>query len=225
LGYLRECNDAMARMYGFASATEIIGARLEEFVPRSNPHNIEYLRQFIRAGYRIDEAESHEVDRQGNPKYFLNNLVGIIEDGRLIRAWGTQREVTEQRRIEAARRESEERFRGMVETANEGIWILDSEARITFVNQRMGEILGFEPHELLGHPMWDLMFDEALTKLRELFERRRAGVSEQADVRFRRKNGQEVWTIMSARALEDEQGEFRGALDLFTDVTERRQAE
>ena len=113
----------------------------------------------------------------------------------------------------------------MVETANEGIWILDTEASITFINQRMAEILGYEPHELLGHKKWELLFDEDQAKIRELFERRRAGVSEQADVRFRRKDGQEVWTIMSARSLRDERGEFRGALDLFTDVTERRQAE
>ena len=59
-----------------------------------------YLRRFIQSGYRLDEEESHEVDREGNPKCFLNNLVGIVEDGCLIRAWGTQRDVTEQRRVE-----------------------------------------------------------------------------------------------------------------------------
>jgi PAS domain S-box-containing protein len=223
--YLGECNDAMARMYGFSSAAEIIGARLGELLPQSDEHNILYLRRFVQSGYRLNEAESHEIDREGNPKYYLNNLVGIVEDGCLVRAWGTQRDVTEQRRVEEERRKSEEKFRSMVETANEGIWILDTEARITFINQRMAEILGYEPEELLGRRMWELVFDEDQMRIGRLFERRRAGVSEQADVRFRRKNGHEVWTILSARSLSDDRGEFGGALDLFTDVTERRKAE
>jgi PAS domain S-box-containing protein len=224
-GYLGECNDAMARMYGFQSASELVGARLGDLLPRSDQHNVQYLRRFIRGGYRLDEAESHELDRMGKSKYFLNNLIGIVEDGRVVRAWGTQRDVTEQRRVEDELRKSEEKFRGMVETANEGIWILDSEASIAFVNVRMAEILGYESEEVLGNKVWDLLFDEDQATVRELFERRKAGVSEQADVRFRRKDGREAWTIMSACPLKDDRGTFRGALDLFTDVTLRRRAE
>jgi PAS domain-containing protein len=100
LGYLAECNDAMARMYGFSSAAEIVGSRLGDLLPQSDPHNIEFLRNFIRGGYRLDDVESHEVDRDGNHKCFLNSLVGFVMDGDLVRAWGTQRDVTEQRQIE-----------------------------------------------------------------------------------------------------------------------------
>jgi len=100
--YLAECNDVLARMYGFARAEEIVGTRLEAFLPRSSPENVEYLRAFVGSGYRLNNAESEELDREGNPKRFLNNLTGIVEDGLLVRAWGTQRDVTEQRRAEEA---------------------------------------------------------------------------------------------------------------------------
>ena len=102
--YLAECNDVLARMYGFARAEEIVGARLEAFLPRISPENVEYLRAFVGSGYRLNNAESEELDREGNPKRFLNNLTGIVEDGLLVRAWGTQRDVTEQRRAEEAQR-------------------------------------------------------------------------------------------------------------------------
>jgi PAS domain S-box-containing protein len=102
--YLAECNDVVARMYGFARAEEIVGALLEAFLPRSSPENEAYLRAFVRSGYRLTDAESEEVDREGNPKLFLNNLTGIFEDGVLVRAWGTQRDVTEQRKAEEAQR-------------------------------------------------------------------------------------------------------------------------
>ncbi|MCA1641976.1 MAG: PAS domain S-box protein [Acidobacteria bacterium] len=96
---LAECNDVMARMYGFERAEEIEGARLQELIPR-NEANAAYLRAAIRSGYRMTDAESEERDREGNTKYFLNNLVGIVEGGSLRRVWGTQRDVTERRRVE-----------------------------------------------------------------------------------------------------------------------------
>ncbi len=102
--YLAECNDVMARMYGFTRAEEIVGARLGAFLPRSVPENVEYLRAFVRSGHRLTNAESEEVDREGNLKRFLNNLTGIVENGLLVRAWGTQTDVTERRRAEEAQR-------------------------------------------------------------------------------------------------------------------------
>ena len=118
-GYLAECNDAMAEMYGFASAEEIVGARFGDLLVRDDPKNVKFLRAFIESGYRMTEAESREVDREGRPKYFLNNLVGIIEGGMLLRAWGTQRDITQRQLAEeeraalllrerAARREAED---------------------------------------------------------------------------------------------------------------------
>ncbi|MFL5477014.1 MAG: PAS domain-containing protein [Gemmatimonadales bacterium] len=92
---LAECNDAFARMYGFRAAADVVGTRLVVFCPPSNPENLAYLRSFIRSGYRLEDAHSHEIDRYGKSKYFVNNLVGIFERGQLVGAWGTQRDVTE----------------------------------------------------------------------------------------------------------------------------------
>src|SRR5918997_22888 len=92
--YLAECNDVMARMYGYARAEEIVGARLGDLLPSSIPENVQYLKDFVRFGYRLADTESQEVDRHGDAKYFLNNLTGIVESGFLMRAWGTQRDIT-----------------------------------------------------------------------------------------------------------------------------------
>ncbi|HEY8257926.1 MAG TPA: PAS domain S-box protein [Gemmatimonadales bacterium] len=100
-GYMAECNDAMARMYGLERASDLLGVALGDLLPRSDPHNIEYLREFVRQGYRLLEAESHEQDVEGRDRYFLNNLIGIVEGGMLRHAWGSQRDITERRRAEA----------------------------------------------------------------------------------------------------------------------------
>ncbi|HLL60485.1 MAG TPA: ATP-binding protein [Candidatus Nitrosocosmicus sp.] len=101
-GYLAECNDVMAKMYGFSKADDIIGARLGDLLVRDDPKNTEYLIHFIKSGYRASGMESYEIDKSGHQKCFQNNLVGIIENGYVIRGWGTQVDITEQKKHESA---------------------------------------------------------------------------------------------------------------------------
>ena len=122
-------------------------------------------------------------------------------------------------------RESEEKFRGMIETANEGIWILDEHGRVSFVNDQMANLLGCTKDQIIGKEKGHFVFPEDQSAVEELFKRRREGISEQLDVRFRRKDGTELWAIMAARPLLTPEGKFQGVLDMFADVTDRRRAE
>ena len=127
--YLAEANNAMARMYGLDGADQIVGVPLSELLPRSDPANIEYLGAFIRADYRLTDAESHELGRDGSSRYFLNNLVGIVRDGHLVRAWGSQRDITARKQIESALRASEERYRALVTASSSLVWTSDASGR------------------------------------------------------------------------------------------------
>jgi PAS domain S-box-containing protein len=98
-GLMGECNTAMANMYGFSEPSEIIGIRLGDLLVKSEPQNIDMLRTFIRSGHRLTDYESHEVDKDGNPKYFLNNFSGIIKDNQVLGCWGAQRDITERKRL------------------------------------------------------------------------------------------------------------------------------
>ncbi len=98
--YLAECNDAMARMYGLEKAGDMVGTRLGDTMPRSDPRNIRYLKDLIRSGYKLEKEETYEKDVRGNVHVFLNNYIGMVENGFLVRAWGMQKDVTEQKRAE-----------------------------------------------------------------------------------------------------------------------------
>lgn len=100
--YLAECNEVLAQMYGYACVPELLGTRITNFFPKSIPANIEFLRAFVRSGYRLIDRELCEFDRQGNLRYFLNNLIGIVENGFLVRVWGIQHDITERKRAEEA---------------------------------------------------------------------------------------------------------------------------
>ncbi len=104
-GVLAECNLAMARQYGRDDPRELIGAHITDLLDPAEPKNREFLLAFIAGGYQVVDAESHEFDKQHRRLVFLNTLIGIVEDGRLIRVWGLQRDVTERVQLEEEARQ------------------------------------------------------------------------------------------------------------------------
>ncbi|MBZ5655836.1 MAG: PAS domain S-box protein [Acidobacteriia bacterium] len=107
-GRYAECNDALARMYGFHSASEMIGRRMSEFVSMDDPLNRASIGAFIANGYRISDAESREQDASGNTRIFRNSVIGIVENEKLVRIWGVQRDVTERLQLEEQLRTKQE---------------------------------------------------------------------------------------------------------------------
>lgn len=116
--YLAECNDAMAKMYGYKNSAEIIGGRLGDFLIKSDKNNIDYLTAFIKSGYRLQNTESHELDRFGKLRFFSNSLTGHVESGFLKRAWGLQREITEQKQMDEKMQKLNDKLQSEVATLN-----------------------------------------------------------------------------------------------------------
>lgn len=98
--YLAECNDVFAKMYGYKKAEDIIGTPLTDILIPTDKKNVAYLEQFITSGYKLTHSETVEKDKKGNIRYFHNTFIGIVEDGHVKRAWGTQRDVTEKKELE-----------------------------------------------------------------------------------------------------------------------------
>lgn len=120
---------------------------------------------------------------------------------------------------------SEDRYRRIVETANDGIWMVDGDGRTIFVNRHLTEMLGYSREEMLGKSSFDFIFGEDLPGAKQRFEERKQGTGEPQDLRFRRKDGAEVWTRVAASAVFDDSGAFAGVLGMCRDVTDRRRAE
>ncbi len=121
----------------------------------------------------------------------------------------------------SALRASEAKYRQIVETANEGIWAVDRKIRTIYVNRLMAEMLGYSPEEMLGRPVKEFLFPGDLADHQEKVDRRQRKYEQ----RLRRKDGSELWTIVSVRALKSETGKFQGSFAMLTDITERKRAE
>src|SRR5207245_3663149 len=126
---------------------------------------------------------------------------------------------------EEAVRASEARYRQIVETAFEGVWIIDSNNRTTLVNHRMPEMLGYAPEEMLGRPVLTFMDDDAQAAFAANREQRQQAHQPEHEFRFRRKDGSELWALLESSPDLDAAGNYRGSLAMVTDVTERRRGQ
>jgi len=136
-----------------------------------------------------------------------------------------QDEIADRKHKEEALRESEEKYRRIVDTATEGVWALGSDTMTTFVNIRMAEMLGCSCEEMIGRPLTDFMFEEDIFDHKKKMEARRKGMAERYERRFRRKDGEAVWTLASAAPIFDAEHHFNGSFAMVADITERKRAE
>lgn len=138
--FLAECNDAMARMYGYSSAEELKGKRLDEFLVMSDAENHKFLRSFVENGYRLEDGESHQVDAAGRDRYFLDNFVGIIENETLVSVWGMQRDITDHKQAEDALQKNLSLLTSTFEATADGILVVDLNNKIVTYNRRFIEM-------------------------------------------------------------------------------------
>lgn len=124
-----------------------------------------------------------------------------------------------------ALRESEAKYRQIVDTASEGIWILGPDSKTTFANARMAEMLGYSLDEMMDRPVTDFMCEKDAADHHKKLENRRKGLPENYERCFQRKDGQVLWTNASATPIFDDEHHFKGSMAMFTDITERKRAQ
>lgn len=120
---------------------------------------------------------------------------------------------------------SEEQYRLIVDTAYEGIWKYNSEAKTEYVNQRLAEMLGYTPEEMIGRLVFDFMDQDRQIQAEQIIQRRKQGIKEQYDFCFRCKDGSELWAIVTSSPIINQNGESIGGIAMLTDVTKRKQIE
>ncbi len=153
-------------------------------------------------------------------------IVERDENGQPLRAAGIIKDVSELVLAQRALRQSEERYRDIVETAGEGIFALDPVDKIIFANQQMADMLGYKVEQMIGRSILDFMDDDARHSAQAHLQELRAGNREQYDFRFCARDESEFWGMVSATPLIDrDSGSYRGSLIMLADINERKMAE
>jgi PAS domain S-box-containing protein len=120
---------------------------------------------------------------------------------------------------------SDDMHRRVLLAVPEGIWVVDPEGRTIFSNRRMAEILGTDFAAMSEQSCFDCVFPDELADAQRHFQRAISGDRRPFDFRLRRGDGSPVWVSISCMTLSDDGGAPFGLLGLFSDITERKQAE
>jgi PAS domain S-box-containing protein len=129
------------------------------------------------------------------------------------------------KKAEEALRDRENKYRQLIEILNEGVWVIDKDARTTFVNPRMAEMLGYTVEEMVGKHLFAFMDERGVEVAKNRLERRQRGIKEQHDFEFLRKDGTRLYTSLGTSAIIDDKGDYAGAIAGVQDITERRKVE
>lgn len=162
-GFIAECNDALAQMYGYNSSEELRGSRLTDGgVEHSiDAMNFQATLKLVRDNYRSGNRETRENTRNGETVYFLNNAVGVIKDNYLVGLWGTQLDITALKVAEDALRRSENRTRALLNSIPDMIFEFNREGRILqFIPSQANEPL-MPPEQFLGKVIGEVIPDLA----------------------------------------------------------------
>ena len=171
------------------------------------------------------EGELRLLHADGTWRWIEYAVTNLLEEPSVEAIVLNFRDVTKRKQAEDSLQNTETRYRRMVETANEGVIVLDRETRMTLVNQQVANMLGYTIEELLGQKLEALFFEDDIPDHQSQMALRAQGQSTVYERCFRHKDGGKRWTIISATATTDAEGRFDGAFGMLTDITERKTAE
>ncbi len=168
-------------------------------------------------------VEHRIITPLGNEKHVVENWQTVFDqDGVPIRSIGTTQDVTERKQAQEKLRKTELQYKQIVETAQEGIWLIDENDKTTFGNEKLCQILEYNKSEIIGKNLFEFMGDEKNQISLKAIAERQAETSGHSDVKLISKSGKEVWTSISVDPFYDAQGNYNGSLAMVADITEKK---
>lgn len=178
------------------------------------------------SGHDPEPIEHRIIRKDGQIRWVSNSLVPMSDgQGNLVSYDGLLRDITNRKIAEETLRESEERYRHLVETMNEGLAMADQDYVFTFVNERLCEMLGYSREEMLGRHIVEFVHEDYKDFMEDQMARRQGGEARSYEIDWRAKDGQRVYTLISPKGFYDAHGQFTGSLGVLTDITDRKRAE
>ncbi len=225
-GHVIRINSEFSRLFGYTK-DEILGKSIDQLVA---PAEVQDQALFITQRTLLGEKLRLEtVRRHKNGKLIDVSILAspIIVDGKLEAIFGIYRDISEQKKIIDSLKESEKRFHDIALSSADWIWEVDIEGKYTFASGKVRQILGYEPHEIIGKTPFDLMPSKEAQRISEAFIR---AISEKQPIVDLEnwnltKDGKEVLLLTNGVPILAESGEFLGYRGVDKDITDRKWTE
>jgi PAS domain S-box-containing protein len=160
-------------------------------------------------------------------RWLILELVGtnLIDDPVVNGIVLNLRDITERKKMDESLRQSEEQYRTLVETMNDGLSIVDTKNVITYVNDRLCEMTGYSREELMGHPVLKLIAGASQDKYSKEIRKRRKGIRSAYEMELLKKDGSRLIVNVSPQIIADSEGNMVGSFGVTTDITRQKEVE
>ena len=160
-GIIESWNMGAKKIYGY-SAEEILGKDVSILEPDNLKGEIKQLIEKTKQEEKIQHYETLRLKKDGTIINVSITLSPIFDSsGKFVSISCIGRDITEKKEAEEKLRESEKKYRNIVETANEGILIIDDGAVVTYANKKLTDMLGYSLEEGIGKPIWGFISEES----------------------------------------------------------------
>ncbi|UCG21362.1 MAG: PAS domain S-box protein [Deltaproteobacteria bacterium] len=233
---VRVTNGHPAETYHGPNCVAVTGYTTEEFssdpflwirmVPQEDQDLVRAQASDLLVGHEARSIEHRIMRKDGQIRWVSNSLVPNYDvEGNLLSYDGLIRDITNRKIAEETVRESEERYRQLVETMNEGLAMADHEYVFTFINEKFAEMLGYSREEMVGRHLLEFVHEDYQDFMKDQMAKRRTGETKSYEIDWRAKDGGRVYTLISPKGFYDSLGQFTGSLGVLTDITDRKRAE
>lgn len=218
-------NKQTEKMFGY-DEKELLGNTVEKLIPHEVKEN------------HIKSRNEYQSDPSARPMGVGRELYGVKKDGTkiiveiglnpIIRKEGkfvlaSIVDVTERKKIEYELRKSEQKYKTLVETMNEGVLLVDNNDIITFANDFMCKMLGYQLKEMVGKKANKLLLDEeGRREMKSIISSRKKGKSTKYEIQLLTKHKQKLWMLVSGSPTYDAYGNIVGSVGLHTNITNRK---
>ena len=226
-----DCNAATVAMLGYEHKEELLNVHPSKLSPEFQPDGRNSLEKAEEMMVLARENGTHRFEwvhlRKDGTEIPIEVSLTAIENGQGVQLHTVWRDLSDRSQSEKALRNSEAKYRALVESSSDWIWELDAERKFSYVSPQVEKILGYKPEELLGTSPFDLMAPDESERVDHLF----TGMWDGAGPMIRMKNvnlhrdGHEVVLESSGMPIIDSEGRVIGFRGIDRDVTERKQAE
>lgn len=220
-GTFKHLNPSFERTLGW-TREDLVDRPFLEIV---HPDDRQAVREVITGlidGLELLGFESRCRCKDGSSKWISWSAHPLTEEAAV---YAIGRDITRRKATEVQLRESERKYRYLLEVANEGVMVIDASAVITFVNERFLRMLGYDLEEVIGRHLISFVDPYDAAYMMEHIGRRMRGVEEQYDIKMVHKDGGRLLTMINASPMYDDERNYIGSVSLVMDVTEKRRME
>ena len=217
-----DVNEALENLVGY-SRQEMIGKTAVEIGIAKPKERKKQISRFERHG-SLYQSETHISTKSGEERVVLINTNPLKLSGQQYAVSAIQ-DITERKKAEEKLRNSNKRYHEVVGAVRDGIAFHDPDGTITYVNQRMADMMGYSREEIIGRLSIDFVDTEeskSVIQTRSGLKNKESSIQE---IKMLRKDGSVLWTLVNLFSRQDSADNFIGYLAMHTDITDRKKAE